>query len=391
MIYIDDKANKLLHKSQIKPETILLSMSGTIGDVAMAPNDTTYPINSNQDIAKIHTKGIVNSYYVYLFLLTKYGQNYLQREARGSVQQHVFLSQIEDFEIPELNTHTINIFEKVVLQSNACHDKSKFLYKSAENTLLNELKLVDFTPSYEGINIKSFSKSNNDSERWDAEYFQPKYDDYENAIKSYKKGFTFVSDEFKHVKSVSKKLNNSYKYIEIGNVNVGDGTNTYTVRTTAELPANAKYEVTQGDLLISKVRPNRGAVTIIGYDEPDLIVSGAFTVLRNKKDSVFSNQMLQVLLRTSLYRDWLLKFNVGTQYPVIKDEDVLNLPIPKLDSEIQSEISRHVLESYALKNKSEKLLDIAKRAVEIAIEEDEDTAEAYIKTECKALSVELKD
>ena len=60
MIYIDSTANSLLWKSEIKPEMILLSMSGSIGDVAIASKKWNYPINSNQDIAKIDTCGRIN-------------------------------------------------------------------------------------------------------------------------------------------------------------------------------------------------------------------------------------------------------------------------------------------------------------------------------------------
>lgn len=41
-------------------------------------------------------------------------------------------------------------------------------------------------------------------------------------------------------------------------------------------------------------------------------VSGAFTVLREKADSKFSKETLKVLLRTQMYWEWLLKFNIGT-------------------------------------------------------------------------------
>jgi type I restriction enzyme S subunit len=144
------------------------------------------------------------------------------------------------------------------------------------------------------------------------------------------------------------------------------------------LPANAKQEVKRGDLLISKVRPNRGAVAIIDFDDTDLIVSGAFTVLREKVNSVFSNETLKVLLRSNIYRDWLLKFNIGTQYPVIRDEDILGLPIPKIDLDIQTKIAALVQESFLLKTEGERLLNVAKRAVEIAIEQDENTSMTYI-------------
>ncbi|HEX7972210.1 MAG TPA: hypothetical protein VF501_08350 [Thiobacillus sp.] len=60
------------------------------------------------------------------------------------------------------------------------------------------------------------------------------------------------------------------------------------------------------------MRPNRGAVAIVDFDDIDLSVSGAFTVLREKADSKFSKETLKVLLRTQMYWEWLLKFNIGT-------------------------------------------------------------------------------
>lgn len=104
-------------------------------------------------------------------------------------------------------------------------------------------------------------------------------------------------------------------------VDVGTGSAFANTVATEELPDNAKIMTQKGDLLVSTVRPNRGAVAILGNG--DLLVSGAFTVLR--EDGDYPKEVLQVLLRTSMYRDWLLRFNVGTSYPVIKDEDVLNM------------------------------------------------------------------
>lgn len=104
----------MLWKSEVKPEMILLSMSGTIGDVAIASKNWNYPINSNQDIAKINTQGKINAYFLYAFLMSKFGQNYLKREARGSVQQHVFLSQIEQFEVPIFSKNFYNLIQNVV-------------------------------------------------------------------------------------------------------------------------------------------------------------------------------------------------------------------------------------------------------------------------------------
>ncbi|MDY4416532.1 hypothetical protein, partial [Selenomonas sp.] len=71
-LYITEKAHKLLWKSEVHPYDILLSMSGTVGRVAIASPDYHYPMNSNQDIAKIHLREEYNPYYVYAFLRSRY-------------------------------------------------------------------------------------------------------------------------------------------------------------------------------------------------------------------------------------------------------------------------------------------------------------------------------
>ena len=47
MFYIRSEAHKLLWKSEVKEGMVLLSMSGTIGDVAIATARWPYPVNSN--------------------------------------------------------------------------------------------------------------------------------------------------------------------------------------------------------------------------------------------------------------------------------------------------------------------------------------------------------
>ena len=80
----------------------------------------------------------------------------------------------------------------------------------------------------------------------------------------------------------------------------------------------------------------------------------------------------------NIYKELLLKYNVGTSYPVIKDDDVLNLVIPIIDISIQNRIEEKIKKSFLLKEESKRLLDLAKKAVEIAIEKDENEAVEFI-------------
>ena len=81
-------------------------------------------------------------------------------------------------------------------------------------------------------------------------------------------------------------------------------------------------------------------------------------------------ETLQILFRTAVYKDWLLKWNVGSSYPVIKDEDILNLPIPILPEQIQKKIASLIQQSFECKAQSKQLLEDAKRMVEEEIEKN---------------------
>ena len=57
-----------------------------------------------------------------------------------------------------------------------------------------------------------------------------------------------------------------------------------------------------------------------------------------------------------------------------KPSEIENVIIPKLSQEIQQEITNKVKESFALRRESKRLLDLAKTAVETAIEQGENAA-----------------
>ena len=320
--------------------------------------------------------------YLTAFLNSKFGVNDIKRRARQSINQtNVNPEEVKAIEIPKLSLRFQNELKNCFDIGYKNNVESKSLYSKAENFLLQEIGLSDFEPSKRAVNVKSFSESFGTTGRLDAEFYQKKYESIENVILNYKNGYTYINREFEHITKKSDKDKNGYNYIEIGDVNVSDGICSSNFVLTSDLPANAKTLVEQGDLLISNVRPYRGAVTLVHFELENLIVSGAFTVLREKKESLFSNEVLKVLLRTSEYKEWLLKFNVGTSYPVIKDNDVLELPIPNIPKLVQDEIQEYIKLSEKLKKQSEHLLEVAKKAVEIAIEENEVVALNYIKQE----------
>ena len=304
--------------------------------------------------------------YLTTYLNTKYGIWDLKRRARQSINQtNINPEEVKESLIPILDKsfqlQIKSFFE--ISRDNLKLSQQK--YTEAENLLLETLNLKDFQPTSEAVNIKNLKESFLQTGRLDAEFYQKKYEDYFNVISE--KDYSTIGEEYVQVNNRIEKFS-EYNYIEIGDVNVSNGESKPNIVLEEDLPANAKIKAEKGDILISKVRPYRGAVSIIEESYPNLVVSGAFTVLRPKNNSVYSVEFLKVLLRTELYKDWLLQFNVGTSYPVIKDEDILNLPIPIVNENVQSQIAEYIQKANQLRAEAQSLLQEAKLSVENAIE-----------------------
>ncbi len=389
MIYIDASTNKLLWKSEVKPETVLLSMSGTIGDVALASKKWKYPINSNQDIAKINTNGNLNPYFLFAFLLGKFGQNYLKREARGSVQQHVFLSQMELFEIPL----TSNMFEKriqhVVEISERLLHVAEEKYSKAETLLLETLGLKDFEPSKEPVNIKSFTESFGASGRLDAEYYQKKYDELEAKIKL-NSNFQRICDirtyNFRGLQPV---------YVENGDLDVINSKHileksldygNFEKTSSDSWDIQKRARIFKGDILTYTTGANIGRTQV--YDsEKQALASNHVNILRTKKE--YNSTYIGFVMNSGIGRMQTEKFCAGSAQVELYPKDIDNFLIPIIDTEEQEKIVNYIEESNDFKIQSEQLLELAKTAVEKAIEENETVAMAYIQEELKKIEVEL--
>lgn len=369
--YISEAVNNEMISSQIESNDILINIVGAttevVGRVSFVPQNFK-KANITQAMSFIRlTDSKYSPFFVFIFLQTKYGLKQTRRIARPTGQYNINNIELGSYKVPSVSDTFQSKIESLVKSAHAKLEESKSLYSQAEDLLLGELGLKDWRPKNTLHTTKKFSDFVQ-SGRLDAEYYQPKYDEIEKAIKSYKGGYDIVSNLFNQNVDVCDYKKTEYNYVEIGDVNVGDGSVSFNKVETSELPDNAKRILHKNDILISKVRPYRGAVAIIDFEQEDLIGSGAFTVLQEK--STYKKETLQILFRTAVYKDWLLKWNVGSSYPVIKDEDILNLPIPILPDQIQTKIASLIQQSFECKAQSKQLLEDAKRMVEEEIEKN---------------------
>ena len=386
IIRITKESHEKEKKTELVTNDLLMAKVGTIGDVAI--NLRFEKLNFSQNVIGIKIKKEYKpiSGFLLSFLNCSYGRNQVNRVLSGQVQQKLILEDIKKVKVVNLKDSIQKLISELVSRSYLLKEKSNSFYSQAEQLLLSELGLLGWKPKHTLAFVKNYSDTQK-AERIDAEYFQPKYEEIIEAVKKYKGGFDTISGQFRqNKKSFKKTPDKEYQYIEIGCVNISDGSVEPIKLQGSELPANAKIKFQKGDVIVSKVRPYRGAIGIV--DSENYVGSGAFTVLQ--ENGVVNKETLMVFLRLKPLLDFSLKFNTGTSYPTITDEDILNFPLPKIDSRTQEEIKKKITEMYEAKKLSKSLLEIAKRGVEIAIEKDEQEAEEWIESEIEKLGVRIQ-
>jgi hypothetical protein len=276
VLYITESANKLLSKSEIQPGMVLLTMSGSVGNASVALPSWKYPINSNQDIAKITPKQGVDGYYLAAFLGSKYGRVQMERLPVGSVQQHIFLWMIERLVIRRLSPETEASIGNAVSSAYALERDAVASIHAAEQILLRALGLENWQPPEPLTYIRS-SRDALAAGRLDAEYFAPRVAELLGHLN--KDGLCIGDMAPARHKRFMPDKTGTFDYIEIGGIRA-DGTAISESIPHAEAPSRATWYVEAGDIITSTVRPIRRLSAIITAEQNGHVCSSGFVVLQ---------------------------------------------------------------------------------------------------------------
>ena len=381
---LTEEGNKEVKRSSLKAGDIITTIIGAtfeiVGRTSIIQKEIL-PANINQNIALIRPKkDAINADYLNIYLNTKYGRNLLYWQSRQTGQVNLNCREVERIYVPLFKTLE-TIIDKIVHKIEALKISAKLLYTQAENLLIEEVRLQDFLPSQEAVNIKSFKNSFSATGRLDAEYYQPKYDDILEKVYEYKNGFgTIFSDCNLKAQNFKPKDEKRYKYIELSNIGMTGDIMGCTTDLGKELPSRARRIVKVGDVIVSSIEGSLDSCALITKEYNDSLCSTGFYVIKSKK---INSETLLVLFKSKLMQNLLKQNCSGTILTSINKNDFLNIPIPIIDFEVQNDIRDSIQQSFALKKQSEHLLEIAKKAVEIAIEENEEIAIEFINDNTK--------
>ena len=213
--------------------------------------------------------------------------------------------------------------------------------------------------------------------RLDAEFFAPRIRD---LIGRLGKSGTKIGDVAPaRREKFDASLAGGFDYIEISDLS-GDGTATSTSLDRADAPSRATWHVHAGDVITSTVRPIRRLSALIEPPQDRFVCSSGFVVLQPEG---ITPEVLLTYLRLKLICELMDMHTSASMYPAISEADLLNLPFAPPDKRTADAVKDSVVRSRIAAARAETLLQAAKRAVEIAIEQDE-AAAAHFLDEAKA-------
>jgi restriction endonuclease S subunit len=365
-VFISKESHLRNPRTALKVGDVIISTVGTIGNSAVV-TASDLPANSDRHVGIIriiNTQFLPN--YVSTFLLSKYGRFQTLRESTENVQLNLFIYKIKTLKIANLSIYFQKKIDEMVCLANNNREQSQILYRQAEELLLETLGLKDFQPSQTGTNIKSFKESFLATGRLDAEYYQPKYEDYVRLIRNYPGGFellqaacnlkdsNFTPDETKE-----------YQYIELSDIGKSGNITGCMFAQGKELPSRARRKINANDVVISSIEGSLESCAFVTEDYDNALCSTGFYVISSDK---INSETLLVLFKSEVMQNILKQNCSGTILTAINKTEFQNIPVPLIGKDIQQQIAELIRESFVLRRESERLLEEAKEMVEKEIE-----------------------
>jgi len=376
-----------LPKYHIREKDLLITVVGTLGKVAIATNNDTKSIFSCKSTI-IRAKSI-NSFYLLVYLNSNTGKLFSLRGKRGAIQEGLNLPDLKEIQVFIPSNKFQTLIETTVKKSFAGADKSKKLYSKAQALLLSELGLTDWQPKHQLSFIKNYSDTQQ-AERIDAEYYQPKYEEIVKAIKNYASGWDTLGNLVIVKKCVEvgsgEYLDEGIPFVRVSNLSPFEITEEKYI--SEKLYAEIKRHQPKKDEILFSKDATPGIAHYLNVNEfpPKMIPSGGILRLKSKTSKV-NNEYLTLVLNSILTQEQINRDVGGSVILHWRPDQVKETVIPILPEEKQTQIQQKVIESFNLRKQSKHLLECAKRAVEVAIEQDEQTAINWLENETNEMQI----
>lgn len=328
----------------------------------------------------------INPYYLTAFLRSKYGFNQLIRERELTIQFQLTLDRVGNILIfiPS-NTMLEKSVENCLLLYEQINNQSNALFNKSVDIMLTELGMTNWHPYHQLTFVKNWSEVKKTS-RLDADYFQPRYEDIIKAINNYSGGSSLLENlvNIKKCTEVGSEeyLDEGVPFTRVSNLTFFDITEEKYI--SEELYQELKqHQPKKGEILLSK-DATPGIAHYLGDTPKKMIPSGGILRLKRKTNKV-NDEYLTLALNSLLVKQQINRDAGGSVILHWRPDQVKKTLIPILPQSMQVQIKNTFNEALALHKQAKQLLKCAKNTVEIAIEQDEQTALDWLNSQIQAI------
>ena len=363
-----------VHDLHVKEGTVLLSRSGTIGNVTFV-NKTLSKFLVSEHAIRLECTD--NSGYVYTFLKTKIGKKLVCSNIYGAVIQQIEPAHLTMVPVPDAPKEIKERIHNLIVESFKLRDESNELIDQATALLIDELKLPSISEFKQNniknsANVNAFSvKLSNLAGRVDASYHLPTVDKIVEHLKKYAKEVTTIGDE-----RISKQIilagvfkrtyvEEEYGYPFLGGKEItqlSPKTEKYLSKPIHKKRYEKELKVTENTILVTD-RGTIGTTTIVPRHW------NGYAVSQNVLKLVPANNNIAGYIYIFLNSEWgtelIRRQTYGSVVDMIDNNSLSSVEIPLLkNQDIQNRINDLALkanqkryEAYILEQEALRIMD----------------------------------
>lgn len=357
-----------------KNDVLVIRTNGNpdlVGRAAIVMEDTPFAFASY--IFRVIPNSKMNSATLVLFLNCKYGRQEINKNSMKGNQTNFSPAKFRDISVPEFGLALQTELEAVLQRAYSLRIHGQQLYSIAEGILSESIAATEKTTKPPVVAIKLESESFAETGRLDAEYYQPKYD---SIVRSLGTEDTVRSLCNLYDNSFTPQKESTYRYIELANVGMNGEISDVKLISGGDLPSRARRKVVAGQVIVSSVEGSLPSCALVDDEFDGALCSTGFYVFDS---NAINSETLLVLFKSESIQALMKQRCSGTILSAISKEELLSMPFPMINETVQRRIAERVQESFALRRKSKELLEYAKQAVEMAIEQGEASALDWLK------------
>lgn len=363
--------------AKVKPGDILLTKGGSVARVGLV----TQSAAASRDLIFLNSSRLPREeqIFIYLYAQSDFFNRALLRSSSQTAQPHLTITLVRNLQVLRASEGLKMQLLELVDEAFEARVQAIAIHESTEKKLMNALGLDD----WKAPDPLTYVRSSHDSfaaGRLDAEHFKPKYGELlEHLAKT---------SEATRLGSLLAKNDrgNQPEYADkglpvINSKHVFGGEVRLDADNRTAIADAAKILIEPGDVLM-----NGTGVGTIGRSAPYLhsgmaIPDNHVTVLRPKPNAI-DPLYLSVFLNSLAGQMQVEQRLHGSSGQIeLYPSDIAEFVVWVAPEKIQKEIRQAVENEFASKQRATHLLNIAKRAVDIAIEQDEKSAFAYLESQ----------